>query len=89
MTFVHRRFLHHRRLALLPFALYKELSAPVPFGVLNLKTGAAISRHGLNTPFQKNPSNRMPAVTRTRRFAAEFESYYATAFFAALFRSGS
>jgi hypothetical protein len=33
----------NRRLALLPFALFLELNAPVPVGVLNLKTGAAIS----------------------------------------------
>jgi hypothetical protein len=33
----------NRRLALLPFALFVERSAPVPFGVLNLQTGAAIS----------------------------------------------
>jgi hypothetical protein len=32
-----------RRLALLPFALLVELLAPVPVGVLNLKSGAAIS----------------------------------------------
>jgi hypothetical protein len=37
------RLAPNRRLALLPFALCKELSAPVPVGVLNLKTGAAIS----------------------------------------------
>src|SRR5688572_29022100 len=33
----------NRRLALLPFALFVEPLAPVPVGVLNLKTGAAIS----------------------------------------------
>lgn len=34
---------HNRRFALLPFALSLELLAPVPVGVLNLATGAAIS----------------------------------------------
>src|SRR6266487_6865144 len=33
----------NRRFALLPFALFVEPSAPVPVGVLNLQTGAAIS----------------------------------------------
>lgn len=37
-----RNFLN-RRFALLPFALSVELVTPVPFGVLNLRTGAAIS----------------------------------------------
>ena len=32
-----------RRIALLPFALLVELLAPVPVGVLNLESGAAIS----------------------------------------------
>jgi len=36
-------FVFPRRLALLPFALFVELLAPVPVGVLNLQSGAAIS----------------------------------------------
>jgi len=36
-------FFSDRRFALLPFALFVELIAPVPAGVLNFSTGAAIS----------------------------------------------
>ena len=43
LSFLGKVLFFPRRLALLPFALLVELLAPVPVGVLNLKSGAAIS----------------------------------------------
>src|SRR5437588_9665009 len=43
LSFLGKVFVFPRRFALLPFALLVERLAPVPVGVLNLKSGAAIS----------------------------------------------
>jgi hypothetical protein len=47
------RFVHHRRFALLPFALFVEQLAPVPVGVLNIVFGCCHLRFEL-TLSEKN-----------------------------------
>jgi hypothetical protein len=77
MNSVYSRFitsLHHRRFALLPFALFVEQLAPVPVGVLNILFGCChLKLRTEHSPRRK--SFRLDlAVTRTRRFAKNYNS---------------
>lgn len=84
----------HRRIAPLPSALFVELFAPVPVGVLNFNGCCHLGTELNRLRFRKLTFLALHAVARTRRFAINQTRFdYAAAFFSSrclsAFRNGS